>query len=321
MLGLVMAKYSAAQMHAMAAKGQAMKNAAGEPSYPIADDDDLDKAIHAVGRGGSDHDAIRKHIIARAKALGLSSRIPDNWNPDGSMSDNGSDGSGRSWDVGLERRFTPGPIEVRAAAEGRKIGGYASVFGALSRNLGGFVELVDTGAFNRARVDGWPNVVCRYNHDPNMVLGTTNGRTLQLRTDNVGLDYEVLPPQSRTDILELVERGDVQFSSFAFRVAAGGDEWRTTDQNYPMRVLHDVELVDVAPVLDPAYPDATAGLRSLAAAKSVPEAEVRSMAAADDLRRLFARSDRPSYRPPKEPVSGHAAMMKLMAKRFGPPLD
>src|SRR5215472_1536376 len=212
-----MAKYNAGQLQAMAAKGQAMKNASGEPSYPIADADDLSNAIHAVGRGGSSHDAIRKHIIARAKALGLSSRIPDNWNPDGSMSDNGSDSSnGRSgWNGDPERRFTPGPIEVRVAADGQKIGGYGAVFGKLSRNLGGFVERVDTGAFNQARNLGWPNVVCRYNHDPNMVLGTTAGRTLQLRTDTVGLDYEVLPPQSRHDILELVERGDVQFSSFA----------------------------------------------------------------------------------------------------------
>jgi hypothetical protein len=71
-------------------------------------------------------------------------------------------------------------------------------------------------------------------------------------------------------------------------------------------------------VLDPAYPDATAGLRSLAAAMSAPLEEVRSMAAADELRRFFARTDRPSYQPK---VTGAAAMMKLMEKRFGPPLD
>jgi Escherichia/Staphylococcus phage prohead protease len=230
-----------------------------------------------------------------------------------------SDSDGRSaWATEPERRFTPGAIEVRAAMEGQKIGGYGAVFGKLSRNLGGFVELVDTGAFSQARNLGWPNVVCRYNHDPNMVLGTTAGRTLQLRTDNVGLDYEVLPPQSRQDILELVERGDVQYSSFAFRVPPGGDEWRTTDQNYPMRVLHEVQLVDVAPVLDPAYPDASAGLRSLAAAMSADPDEVRSLAAADELRRFFQRTDRPSGPPPppKPRVKGPEAMMRLMEKRF-----
>ena len=60
-------------------------------SYPIADSEDLDNAIHAVGRGGADHDAIRAHIIKRAKALGLTSRIPDNWGADGSL--NADDGS------------------------------------------------------------------------------------------------------------------------------------------------------------------------------------------------------------------------------------
>lgn len=75
-------KYDADDRKAMAAKGHAMPDG----SYPIADAEDLDNAIHAVGRGGADHDAIRAHIIKRAGALGLSSRIPDNWNADGSLS-------------------------------------------------------------------------------------------------------------------------------------------------------------------------------------------------------------------------------------------
>lgn len=79
------AKYSADDMKSMVSKGQAMKNASGEPSYPIADISDLKKAIRAVGRGKAGHDAIRKHIIARAKALKATSLIPDNWNSDGSM--------------------------------------------------------------------------------------------------------------------------------------------------------------------------------------------------------------------------------------------
>jgi hypothetical protein len=62
-------------------------------SYPIttcSGDNSVDTAIHAVGRGGADHDPIRKHIITRAKSLGCSSKIPDNWNADGSLADDGS---------------------------------------------------------------------------------------------------------------------------------------------------------------------------------------------------------------------------------------
>ena len=233
-----------------------------------------------------------------------------------------SDDSGRgaaAWGD-TERRYTPGAMELRVAADGQRIGGYGAVFGKLSRNLGGFVERVGDGAFNQARSLGWPNVVCRYNHDANMVLGTTAGGTLQLRTDNVGLDYEVLPPAARADIVELVQRRDVQYSSFAFRVPAGGDEWSVTDQNYPLRTLHEVQLVDVAPVLDPAYPDASAGLRSLAMAMEADLDEVRSMAAADELRRFFVRTDnRGMPKPkPKPTMFAPAAAVALLARRSDP---
>lgn len=55
-------------------------------SYPIADANDLHKAIRAVGRGRhASHDDIRRHIIARAEAQRLSSVIPGDWNSDGSL--------------------------------------------------------------------------------------------------------------------------------------------------------------------------------------------------------------------------------------------
>jgi hypothetical protein len=81
----IKAKYTADQLRTMLANGEAYKNGQGEPSYPIADREDLANAIHAVGRSGSDHDAIRAYIIRRAKALDASSEIPDNWGSDGSM--------------------------------------------------------------------------------------------------------------------------------------------------------------------------------------------------------------------------------------------
>lgn len=74
------AKYDADDRKRMAGH-EAMQDG----SYPIADREDLANAIHAVGRGGADHDAIRRHIEARAEALGASSMIPDNWAADGSL--------------------------------------------------------------------------------------------------------------------------------------------------------------------------------------------------------------------------------------------
>lgn len=64
-------------------------HAMSDGSYPINDVQDLRNAIRAVGRGGKNHDEIRRHIIRRARALNASNLIPDNWSKDGSLMDDG----------------------------------------------------------------------------------------------------------------------------------------------------------------------------------------------------------------------------------------
>lgn len=73
--------YSEADRKKMAKSGEAMPDG----SYPIANLVDLHNAIHAVGRGSANHDAIRRHIMARAKALNAGDVIPTDWNADGSV--------------------------------------------------------------------------------------------------------------------------------------------------------------------------------------------------------------------------------------------
>ena len=132
----------------------------------------------------------------------------------------------------LERRFTPGKVQLRTTAGKPAIGGYASVFNKTSRNLGGFVEVVNPAFFNKSAGDGWPDVMARWNHDDAYLLGTTASCTLSLQVDRTGLIYQVIPPQSRADVVELVTRGDIAHSSFAFRVFTGGDEWGTTENGF-----------------------------------------------------------------------------------------
>lgn len=78
-------KYTAQDKRDLLKQGKAMKNAAGKPSYPIADEEDLHHAIHAVGRGGASHNAVRRHIIKNAKSLGLEKAIPSNWGEKGGL--------------------------------------------------------------------------------------------------------------------------------------------------------------------------------------------------------------------------------------------
>jgi hypothetical protein len=222
------------------------------------------------------------------------------------------------------------PLELRQDSNGANwVGGYASVFmPRQSRNLGGFIEQVSRQAFEEARAGDWHDVVCRFNHDSNYVLGTTAAHTLKVSPDRIGLQYEVLPPESRQDVLELVRRGDIRYSSFAFRCPAGGDEWTMTEQGFPLRTLHNVELLDVSPVLSPGYPDATvacrstnAALRSFAAYFQAEADEVRALAEAGELRKFFTKVTTPGepvHRPAPRTLFGPSAAAKILARKRDP---
>jgi HK97 family phage prohead protease len=222
--------------------------------------------------------------------------------------------------VEIERRYTSGDTgkaELRADDGQKRIGGYAATFNRQSKNLGGFIEVVDPIAFNQSRGDGWPDVIARYNHDDMALLGTTAAGTLRMGLDGYGLSYDVIPPSSMAYVAELVERGDVRKSSFAFRTI--DDDWSTTDQGYPLRRLTAVQLIDVAPVNTPAYADTSAGLRSLAAKFDADVEEVRSMAKADELRKFFVRTDGPQpKKPAKKGMFGPAAAAALLARKEDP---
>jgi len=225
-----------------------------------------------------------------------------------------------------ERRFTAVPVELRAKDKLR-IGGYAAIFDRPSQNLGGFVEEVTPGFFNDSRSRGWPDVLARYNHDDNMLLGTTGGGTLRLSIDDTGLLYEVDLPAARADLAELVERGDVRKSSFAFFTLE--DSWSTTDQGFPLRSLVSGQLVDVAPVNSPAYNDTTVGKRafdimtgllSLAKFAHADIEEVRKLAEADELRKFFVRTDANGQpvKPATPRMTGPQAAAVLLARRSDP---
>jgi HK97 family phage prohead protease len=266
----------------------------GQRHFPIHDKEHVQKALQLGPRSPMWSKAKGK-VMAAAKKFGVH---PGD--------------AGRSLEALVpEVRFIADRPEIRSDGEGmpQHITGYAAVFKKTSRRLGNFHEQVMPTAFTealKAIERGEVNVVCRYNHKDDMVLGTSQAGTLQLAVDERGLPYDVLPPRHREDVLELVQRGDVRYSSFAFRVAEPGtdDTWGESESGLPMRSLHNVELVDVAPVLDPAYKDTSASARSLNGAieslaswVNADPAEVRSMLEAGQASRFFKRTDRPSVPP------------------------
>lgn len=183
-----------------------------------------------------------------------------------------------------ETRSITSAVQYRAADKGPGgLGGYALKFERYSQNLGGFVEQVGRGAVDKTLGDD-VDVLCRYQHDDNHLLGRTASRTLVLTRDDTGLLYDVpaLPDTSSgRDVAELCRRGDVTGSSFAFRTLE--DEWGFTDQGFPLRTLVQIRLVDVAPVVSPAYLDTSTALRSLAEAIHADPAEVPDLAKRGEL--------------------------------------
>jgi HK97 family phage prohead protease len=191
----------------------------------------------------------------------------------------------------MEIRQVPGTVELRASDKGIGVlAGYGAVFNKRSQNLGGFVEQVDPDAFNKSLGDKVP-VVARFNHKDDYLLGTTEANTLRLSVDGTGLLYEVDLPdtQAGRDVATLAKRGDLRYSSFAFRTIK--DEWGVTEEDFPLRTLKAVHLGDVAPVVSPAYRDTTTGLRSLADSLHMPYEAVRAAADAGDLRKLIAAGE------------------------------
>lgn len=99
-----MAGPDAATLRKLQKQGKAMPPASsgGSPRFPIRNADDLDNAIRAVGRVKPATDAarakVRRYIISRAKALGLSSKIPDTWNSDGDLIDPQANGKNSDGD-------------------------------------------------------------------------------------------------------------------------------------------------------------------------------------------------------------------------------
>ncbi len=188
----------------------------------------------------------------------------------------------------LEVRNHSGAVEFRATDKGGVLTGYAAVFNRFSQNLGGFVEQVDPRAFNKTLSDAGP-VFARFNHEDNYLLGTTEANTLRLSVDGTGLRYEIDLPDTTAgrDVRVLAKRGDLSKSSFAFRTMPEGDEWGYTPDGFLLRTLTEVELVDVAPVVNPAYRDTSTGLRSLANHFKLDLEQVKQEAKSGNLRSLL----------------------------------
>jgi HK97 family phage prohead protease len=178
----------------------------------------------------------------------------------------------------IEKRILSAVVELREAVEGAKaavLTGYAALYNSLSEDLGGFVEVIRPGAFDRALAEK-QDVLARAEHDSRMLLGRTSSGTVRLSSDSKGLKYEVDVPdtQAGRDLMALVRRGDVKQSSFAF-IVPNREAARVSvaEDGAVLREIFDVDLIDVAPVAMPAYSQTSVSARALEEARAAKPAE------------------------------------------------
>jgi HK97 family phage prohead protease len=158
-------------------------------------------------------------------------------------------------------RPTPGSVEERTAptaaptVDGRKLRGVIP-YGAESRDLGGWREVIDPGALDNARLD---DLIATREHDRARLLGRhPTTLTTEDRSDGFAWAVELPNSPAGEDVRVAVERGDLRSTSWRMVVAPGGERWDGDTRH----VTAIAELLDVTVTAAPAYASAAAELRS-----------------------------------------------------------
>lgn len=174
---------------------------------------------------------------------------------------------------------------VRERDGGRYLEGYFAVFGEPYQVCAGWVETISPGAFARYLATG-QDVKVLWNHDTNVVLGSTANGTASIREDEIGLFGSVLINDKDQDAVNAharVERGDVDGCSFGFEIARQ-EEWWDDDGVYHTRIMEVDPLYEVSPCTFPAYTSTSISAR---AAQTLVEAREKLERAQAERRRQW----------------------------------
>lgn len=136
-------------------------------------------------------------------------------------------------------------VEVRA--KGRRLEGYAALFGVRAA-IDDFEEEISAGAFSSHLASGM-DTLALVDHDPSRLLARTRSNTLRLSQDSRGLAFDLdLPDTSEgRDILALAERGDLGGMSFGFNVLPGGESRANRVRVLQAVRLHEISVVKAFP--------------------------------------------------------------------------
>ena len=176
--------------------------------------------------------------------------------------------------------------EIKMVGDDRIVEGYAVVFNSRSNELwdfgnGSFVEVIEREAITPELVAS-SDVKALLYHNRERVLGRSNkgAGSLTLELDSKGLKYRFTAPNTADGdtAVELVKRGDISGSSFAFTVAQGGSRMEEQADGTILRTITKISgLYDITLTPDPAYSDTSVAVREMLASKEpTPEQTANS---------------------------------------------
>ena len=152
--------------------------------------------------------------------------------------------------------------QVRERDGARYLEGYFAVFNREYQVCWNWMETIAPGAF-RAFLESGKDVKVLWNHNHDIVLGSTAACTATLREDDIGLWGSVLINEKDQDAVNAharVERGDVDGRSFGFDIGRMEEDW--DGDQYRTVILEVDPLYEVSPCTFPAYTDTSISARA-----------------------------------------------------------
>lgn len=148
------------------------------------------------------------------------------------------------------------PDDKQQDKQPKVIQGYALLFNSPSKDLGGFVEVIDPAALDGVDLS---NVIMLDQHDYSKPLASVKAGTLELTPDDKGLHFTATLDDSvsyANDAYQNVKSGNVDSMSFRFDIDDGGDEFTQDEDGKVTRTIKQVkDLFEVSTVTVPAYDD------------------------------------------------------------------
>lgn len=172
------------------------------------------------------------------------------------------------------RSFSEERAMPKVVADTRTIEGYAIVFGKESRMMfdwfqgKNFTEIIKREALKESDFKAW-DIKALAEHDPSRLLARSfNGvGSLALSIDEYGVKYRFEAPntQEGDNAIELIKRGDIFGSSFAYTTdeAENVKYTKRADGSLLREVIKIDRMYDVSIVTDPAYFGTNVSVRSL----------------------------------------------------------